>query len=209
MPEGVGLKEAALTEPLAVGVHAARIAGSLYGARVLVVGAGPIGLAVTAFARFAGARAVAVSEIDPTRRERAVHVGATALLDPSTEEIGPGFARAADGPPDDDLRMRRRARSCATAWRGARPRTNRGGRRQSRRADTILPRVGIRKELTRCASRSATRARISRWCSICSHGPDRREHLHLDGDRPRSAARHVRALASAEPAREGSDRTAR
>ncbi|MBV8398797.1 MAG: alcohol dehydrogenase catalytic domain-containing protein, partial [Acetobacteraceae bacterium] len=51
VPENVGLKQAALTEPLAVGAHAVRIAGDLYGARVLVIGAGPIGLAVTAFAR--------------------------------------------------------------------------------------------------------------------------------------------------------------
>ena len=71
MPEGIGLREAALAEPLAVGAHAVRLAGSLYGRDVLVVGAGPIGLAVVAFARFAGARSIAVSEIDPVRRARA------------------------------------------------------------------------------------------------------------------------------------------
>ena len=148
VPEGVGLKEAALTEPLAVGAHAVRVAGSLYGTRVLVVGAGPIGLAVTAFAHFAGARAVAISEIDPTRRERAVHVGATALLDPSAEEIGPGFARAAGGPPDvifECVGAPGLLRDCMALapihGQIVVVGVNRG-------EDTILPRVGIRKELT-------------------------------------------------------------
>ena len=168
VPEGVGLKEAALTEPLAVGAHAVRIAGSLYGARVLVVGAGPIGLAVTAFARFAGARAVAVSEIDPTRRERAVHVGATALLDPSAEEIGPGFARAAGGPPDVIFEcVGAPGLAARLHGAGADPRTNRGGRGQSRRGHDPAARRHP-QGATRSASRSATRARISRSCSICS-----------------------------------------
>ena len=46
VPEGVALDAAALAEPLAVGAHAVRLAGSLLGLRVLVIGAGPIGLAV-------------------------------------------------------------------------------------------------------------------------------------------------------------------
>ena len=50
VPDGLDLKLAALTEPLAVGAHAVRMAGSLLGARVLVLGAGPIGLAVALFA---------------------------------------------------------------------------------------------------------------------------------------------------------------
>ena len=71
VPEGISLRTAALTEPLAVGAHAVRLAGSLYGRKVLVIGAGPIGLAVIAFARFAGASQIVVSEIDATRRDRA------------------------------------------------------------------------------------------------------------------------------------------
>ncbi len=148
VPDGIDLRQAALTEPLAVGAHAVRIAGSLYGARVLVVGAGPIGLAVTAFAQLAGARIVAVSEIDPTRRERAVTVGATALLDPKAEEIGPAFTAAAGGAPDvifECVGAPGLLRECMALapihGRIVVVGVNRG-------EDVIMPRVGIRKELT-------------------------------------------------------------
>lgn len=147
VPDTVGLREAALVEPLAVGAHAVRIAGSLYGARVLVVGAGPIGLAVAAFARFAGARTVAVSEIDPTRRERAVHVGASVLLDPAAEAIGPTFARASGGAPEAIFEcvgapglLRECMALAPVHGRIVVVGVNRG-------EDTVLPRVGIRKEL--------------------------------------------------------------
>jgi (R,R)-butanediol dehydrogenase / meso-butanediol dehydrogenase / diacetyl reductase len=113
-----------------------------------VVGAGPIGLAVTAFARFAGARAVAVSEIDPTRRERAVHVGATALLDPSVEEVGPSFVRATGDAPNvifECVGAPGLLRDCMALapvhGQVVVVGVNRG-------EDTVLPRVGIRKELT-------------------------------------------------------------
>ena len=66
---------AALAEPLAVGAHAVRLAGALLGMRVLVIGAGPIGLATAAFAQRAGARDVVVSEIDAQRRARAGRLG--------------------------------------------------------------------------------------------------------------------------------------
>ncbi len=147
VPDGISLKEAALTEPLAVGAHAVRIAGSLYGARVLVIGAGPIGLAVTAFARFAGARCVAVSELDPTRRERAVNVGATALIDASSEAVGSAFAAAAGGAPDvifECVGAPGLIGECM-ALAPVRGRVVVVG--VNRHEDTILPRVGIRKEL--------------------------------------------------------------
>lgn len=76
VPDGLDLRLAALTEPLAVGLHAVRLAGSVLGARVLIVGAGPIGLAVTLFARAAGARQVVVAEPGEARRALAVRLGA-------------------------------------------------------------------------------------------------------------------------------------
>lgn len=76
VPDGLDLSLAALTEPLAVGLHAVRMAGSLLGARVLVVGAGPIGLAVTLFARAAGAREILVAEPGEARRALAARLGA-------------------------------------------------------------------------------------------------------------------------------------
>ncbi|MDN8616574.1 zinc-binding dehydrogenase [Variovorax ginsengisoli] len=100
LPGAVNAREGAMIEPLAVGLHAVQSGQVGLGCKVLVIGAGPIGLAVTAFARQAGATRVAVSERAPGRREVAARFGATALIDPAAEEVGPAFARHAGGPPD-------------------------------------------------------------------------------------------------------------
>ncbi|MGW8392637.1 zinc-binding alcohol dehydrogenase family protein [Pseudoduganella sp. HUAS MS19] len=54
--DGISLDEAAMLEFLAIGAHAVRRGAVKEGQRVLVVGAGPIGLAVTLFARLNGAQ---------------------------------------------------------------------------------------------------------------------------------------------------------
>lgn len=101
LPDGVSHDEGALVEPLAVGLHAVRKSVVGPGARVLVIGAGPIGLSVAAFAALAGARCVVVSEPDATRRARASAMGASATIDPgATPDIGAAFAAAAGAPPD-------------------------------------------------------------------------------------------------------------
>ncbi len=63
MREGVSLAEAAFAEPLAVALHAVSRAGSLLGKRVLVAGAGPIGMLTVAAARRAGAAEIEVTDI--------------------------------------------------------------------------------------------------------------------------------------------------
>ena len=100
VPDSVGLDAAALAEPLAVGAHAVRRAGSLLGRRVLVVGAGPIGLATTAFAAQAGARDVIVSEIDQARRERAARLGATGMINPAAVSVADAFRAMAGSAPE-------------------------------------------------------------------------------------------------------------
>jgi len=100
LPEAVSSRRGALVEPLAVGLHAVDRAAIPLGARVLVVGAGPVGLAVSLWARFFGARSIVVSERAPGRRERSAAFGATDAIDPDAEEVGPAFARLTGGPPD-------------------------------------------------------------------------------------------------------------
>ena len=148
VPEAVELEAAALAEPLAVGAHAVRLAGQLLGCRVLIIGAGPIGLATAAFARSAGARHVVVSEIDPDRRSRAGRLGATALIDPRTEQIPDSFCRITGGPPEvifECVGVPGVLRQCigTAAIRG---RVVVVG--VCRHDDVILPRVAIRKELS-------------------------------------------------------------
>lgn len=74
---------AAMMEPFAVALHAARRAGSVAGKRVLVTGGGPIGLLAAIVARAYGATTVALSDPVASRRAMALKVGADAVLDPT------------------------------------------------------------------------------------------------------------------------------
>lgn len=95
LPEGVETPVGALVEPLAVALHAVSVAKLRPGENVLVLGAGPIGLATLLWARHLGARSVIVSEQAPGRRAMAERFGATAAVHPSdlvsaTMKIAPG-----------------------------------------------------------------------------------------------------------------------
>ncbi|MGY2048748.1 L-idonate 5-dehydrogenase [Methylobacterium sp. JK268] len=72
--------EMAFAEPLAVALHAASRAGSLLGRRVLVTGAGPIGLLVVLAARRAGAAHVAVTDLLDAPLAAARRIGADATV---------------------------------------------------------------------------------------------------------------------------------
>lgn len=104
LPDELDLQHAALVEPLAVGIHAVRLSDVRAGSRVLVMGAGPIGLTVALWCRFFGARAVVVSELNTTRAELARKMGATAVIHPGRDtpaaELLQQFADVAGGPPD-------------------------------------------------------------------------------------------------------------
>ena len=75
--------EAAMAEPLAVVLHAARQAGDLLGRRVLVTGCGPIGALAILVARAAGAREIAATDIAPNALEVAREIGADRAVDAS------------------------------------------------------------------------------------------------------------------------------
>jgi (R,R)-butanediol dehydrogenase / meso-butanediol dehydrogenase / diacetyl reductase len=82
MPPGMSFREAATVEPLVVGLHAVHRSGLCAGESCVVMGGGPIGLATMLWARFAGARAVVVSELNEHRRRLAIEMGADAAVDP-------------------------------------------------------------------------------------------------------------------------------
>jgi (R,R)-butanediol dehydrogenase/meso-butanediol dehydrogenase/diacetyl reductase len=87
VPDGLGVIEAALAEPLAVAVHAVRISPVTVGASVVVLGGGPIGLGVLQSAVAAGAGLTIVSEPSEARRAVARSCGAGAVLDPRTDDL--------------------------------------------------------------------------------------------------------------------------
>lgn len=87
VPEGVSDEAAAMCEPCAVAVRAVRGSGLKLGDSVAVLGAGPIGLLCLQAARAAGAGRVFVSEPAPARSRAALRLGATAVLDPTREDV--------------------------------------------------------------------------------------------------------------------------
>jgi len=91
LPDGVSYSEGAMVEPLAVGRHTVSRGEIKKGEAVLILGGGPIGAAATIFARQAGAQHVVVSEPSEMRRERVRELGATAAIDPKTQNVGEAF----------------------------------------------------------------------------------------------------------------------
>jgi L-idonate 5-dehydrogenase len=79
--DGLSLGEAAMAEPLAVCLHAARRAGPLQGKRVLVAGCGPIGILCLLVARHAGAAEVVTTDVAAAPLALATELGADRALD--------------------------------------------------------------------------------------------------------------------------------
>lgn len=80
LPWGITAADGALAEPLGVALHGIRRARMAPGARVAVVGAGAIGLAVAFWARRMGAASVVVVDMHAHQQERAMALGATGFL---------------------------------------------------------------------------------------------------------------------------------
>jgi L-gulonate 5-dehydrogenase len=78
IPAGVTAYQAAFAEPVAIGVQACRRGGVTAADTVLVLGAGPIGLALVEVAQARGARVYA-TDLSETRLATASHLGATPL----------------------------------------------------------------------------------------------------------------------------------
>jgi L-iditol 2-dehydrogenase len=81
VPEGIGDDAAALLEPLSVGIWACTKAGVTAGSRVLITGAGPIGLVSVQTALAFGATEIIVSDVNPARLALALELGATTVVD--------------------------------------------------------------------------------------------------------------------------------
>ncbi len=83
IPNGLDLKDAALTEPMAVGLHAVNKSNIAPGETALVLGCGPIGIAIVASLRARGVESIVAADFSPKRRELATAMGAHRVLDPA------------------------------------------------------------------------------------------------------------------------------
>lgn len=85
VPNGLAPEIAALTEPMAVGWHAVRRGEVGKGDVAIVIGCGPIGLAVISLLKARGVRAVIASDFSPGRRALASACGADIVVDPAQD----------------------------------------------------------------------------------------------------------------------------
>ena len=83
VPQSLSTEHAALTEPMAVGLHAVKKANLTRDDVPLVIGCGPVGLAVIAALRLENVRPIVAADFSPRRRELALAMGADAVVDPA------------------------------------------------------------------------------------------------------------------------------
>jgi len=102
IPNGLSDRHAAMTEPFAVGAHAVGRAAIDAPSAALVVGCGPVGLAVIAALKVRGFGPVAAADFSPIRRRIAEQLGADIVIDPA--ETSPHAAWAEMGVHADGLR---------------------------------------------------------------------------------------------------------
>lgn len=95
VPNGLSTEHAALTEPMAVGVHAVARARLDADDVPLVIGCGPVGLAVIAALKLAGVAPIVAADYSARRRELAVAMGADVVVDPGVESPFTSWREAA------------------------------------------------------------------------------------------------------------------
>ena len=86
LPENVSLEEGAAVEPTSVVYRAIKRSGLKPGESVFIVGAGPVGLLMTMVAKYKKAGRIVVSEPLDSRREKALEMGATHVINPDVED---------------------------------------------------------------------------------------------------------------------------
>lgn len=148
VPDGLDQRHAALTEPMAVGVHA--VAKSAINERegAIVLGCGPIGLAIIAGLRLKGIEPIVAADFSPKRRGLAAQMGAHVTVDPREQTAIEAWNAAASGKTpvvfeavgvpgvlDDMMRFAPRFTRIVVAGVCMEP-------------DTIHPLVGVTKELS-------------------------------------------------------------
>ncbi len=97
MPDNLSMEQGALVEPAAVALHAVRLSKIKAGDKAAVFGAGPIGLLVVESLRVAGASEIHVVEPSEVRRQKALELGATSVIDPTSSDAVETIREATGG----------------------------------------------------------------------------------------------------------------
>ena len=97
LPDALDNLTGTLVEPLACAVRAVSLAAVTVGGRVLILGAGPIGLLALTVARRAGAATIAISDVNPARLTVARAWGATHTINPREDDLAAIIGEATGG----------------------------------------------------------------------------------------------------------------
>jgi threonine dehydrogenase-like Zn-dependent dehydrogenase len=147
IPNGLDARPAALTEPMAVGLHAVNRSDIQAGSGALVLGCGPVGLAVIAALAVRGIKPIVASDLSPARRAMALTMGAHDAIDPTTEPAFDAWARAGKNRPLVVFEAIGVPGIIDAALRDAPPRTKVVVVGVCMERDTVTPFFGISKEL--------------------------------------------------------------
>ena len=96
IPDSLSLEHAALAEPLACAIRAAKLSGATSTDRVLVTGLGPIGLLAMQVLKSSGVRAIIATDTDSDRRAIGEHFGVT-VLNPIETNVVEAVRKGTDG----------------------------------------------------------------------------------------------------------------
>ena len=141
VPNGLDPRHAALTEPMAVGLHAVNKSSIQPGESALVIGCGPIGIAIIAALRRRGVESIVAADYSHKRRELATTMGARQTVDPAEgspfDDVKPAVVFEAVGVPGivNDV-MRRAPMGTRVIVAGV-----------CMEPDTVLPLFGVAKEI--------------------------------------------------------------
>lgn len=97
LPHGLSFAKAALAEPLACVINGQHQAHVGRGDRVVILGAGPIGLLHVKLARLAGAKQIIVSQTSASRRQAALDAGADVVINPRDKNLVEQVKQLTDG----------------------------------------------------------------------------------------------------------------
>ncbi|EID12289.1 hypothetical protein MXEN_14536 [Mycobacterium xenopi RIVM700367] len=142
IPNGLDPRHAALTEPMAVGLHAVNKSGIERGETALVLGCGPIGIAIIAALKIRCVETIVASDFSPKRRTLAATMGAVQTIDPAGgspfDTVKPKVVFEAVGVPGiiDDV-MRRTPAGTRIVVAGV-----------CMQPDTVHPFFGVAKEIS-------------------------------------------------------------
>ena len=216
VPNGLPAEQAALTEPIAVGWHAVQNARLASDDLPMVVGCGPVGLAVIAGLAIRDVHPIIAVDFSPARRELALKMGADIVIDPAVASPYDAWRRTVprglrrqplratlwigtEAAPGGDLRMRRRAR-CHPADHGGGTTVSPSGRRWHLywRPTGLEPFFGIVKQLQRAVRAGLYRAGIQRKPALHRRGEDRRHTADHRHGRSRGGKRRLRRTRNPE-----------